>query len=1659
MPSTYAELHCHTNFSFLDGASTAEDLVERAAQLGLPALAVTDHDGLYGVVRFALAAEAAGIRPILGVEIELLDAAIPDPHGIVVPARRPWRPGGARAREARDGSTGASAGTTGTGGTGGATGPSAADGLPARPRPSRSRLPGHRRIVKEDLRGIGERQRGPHLVLLARDGTGYRSLCRLISRANLDGTKRVPRFRQALLEANHEGLVALSGCRDGEIARRLRVGDREGAAQVARQYAALFPGMPGSRGRGAESPASSGFFLELSHHLLPDDDWLAGETAALADELGLPVVVTNDVHFARPEDRELGDVLTAIFHGRTLDTLADLRRPDGESYLKSADEMAALPPGRESAAPDPQPGDDARPHGAPRHGAPDDRTSRRWREGMATSVELAETCSVDLGFEQYRFPGFAVPKGETSFSYLSELCWAGARRRYHPMTPAVVDRLAHELGVIERAGLAEFFLICWDLMRFAREQRIPAQGRGSATSSIVSYTLGISRVEPIQHNLLFERFINEGRTTYPDVDIDFSSERREEVIQYVYNRYGPEHTGMVCNLVTYRARSAVREVGYALGFPRPLVDRVAKALETYDSVMVRRDLEADGGFAEFFRRPGEPDIDAAGAGRGPREDAVRATAALTAARGLTDAMGQLNHARGGRFGAELSAEHGDGRQARPEDVGRAEAALAPDDAAARGEAAVGEELIDGMGQLNKRMPLVGKVPPWRQPPEPVDPAAPRPFAWLAAPNAAAASELGQIATTVDLGHQTDGPRRAAAGSATEHVPTQAWLGMDSRTERGLEHVIGSSGEPKSNDIDIWQKARFPRAGAEAVSGVEPGPSRSGMWEEAPQSPPAIRPGRSGDDEGGPGDTPASVAWLRAGRGTGYGGGPRALESAQGTVDGRAIDPESGALAPPPRRTDAGARATDRLGRPNHWDPPAPAWNAMGRGGSASGGNVASAGIVTSGGIVASGGVGARGGSGLVRPEAHSSVARVEPEPVPQARGGSTVGLSDWERWLEFCARIDGFPRHLSIHSGGMLVTAAPLIDIAPLERATMKDRVVVQFDKRDVETLKLIKLDLLGLGMLAAIDETLQLIEHDCATCIVLDSIPEQIPEVFEMVRAADTVGVFQIESRAQMQTLPKSRPSTLDDLVVEVAIIRPGPIQGNAVHPFLRRKQGLEPVTYLHPSLEPVLRDSMGVILYQEQVMRIAIEVAGFSPAESDGFRRAMGTWRSTREMEKLHEQFHDGCMRQPGMTEEIAEELFRQVSAFASFGFAKSHAAAFARTAYESAFLKLFYPAQFLVGLVNAQPMGFYPVEVLVNDAKRHGVSVLPVDLNHSSYKTTTEWVGQPGWVLAGAAGDDGSHDDPAADPGEPLPGDCGIEAYARPVRSSACVIPSTAGRAQWAAESATGWGVRLGLHLVKGIGEQHQEVLDRELERGAYTSLADVVERTGLPEETLERLIRTGALDSLSRPRRELLWQLREVTGASRGRVDGKASRVTTRAAGKKSAAAGRPMDLRLPATEAPELPAITEVERLGDAYAVVGLDAKRQVIELFRPSLGTIGVVTAAELADRTPGPVRIAGLVVTRQHPMTARGTVFLALEDETGMVNVTLWPDAWARLRAVVRRHALLLVDGELQRESSVVNVIAHEVRPLTQVVEAVAGREGPEGVRQLGHAGMRRLG
>ena len=491
-----------------------------------------------------------------------------------------------------------------------------------------------------------------------------------------------------------------------------------------------------------------------------------------------------------------------------------------------------------------------------------------------------------------------------------------------------------ELDVIQRTNLAEFFLIVHEIMEWAREHGVPGQGRGSAADSIVAYLLGITRVDPIAHNLLFERFLHVDHQGTPDIDIDFSTDHREQVIQHVYDKYGAERTGMVANVVTFQPRLAVREVGRAMGFPEPIIDRLAKS-------------------------------------------------------------------------------------------------------------------VDG----------------WR--------------------------------------------------------------------EGGVEDALEAAG---------------------------------------------------------------------------------------------------------------------------------------------------------------------------LQPHAAS-------------------GALPWRQFLEILRAIDGAPRHLSIHVGGMLVTGEPLVDVVPVERATMEGRVVVQFDKDDVEDLGLIKMDLLGLRTLSAVAECLDLIERSHGVRPDLDALPLDDPRVYDMICAVDTIGLFQIEFRAQQQSLHQSQPREFNDLVVQVAIIRPGPIQGDAVHPYLRRRQGLEPVTYLHPSLEPILSETRGVILYQEQILRIVMDLAGYSAGEADRFRRAMNRHRSRLEMQSLHDGFVRRCAEHGGLGEDVAEKLFRSVAGFAEFGFCKSHAAAFARTVYETAWLRLEYPAHWLCALLNAQPMGFYHPSVLVDDGKRHGIRTLPVDVTRSRARCTVE------------------------------------------------------------------------------------------------------------------------------------------------------------------------------------------------------------------------------------------------------------------------------------------------------------------------------------------------
>jgi DNA polymerase III alpha subunit len=1293
MPDVYSELHAHSNFSFLDGASHPEELIARAAMLAMPALAITDHAGLYAAVRIWKAAREtetdaarhAGlspVRPIVGLEL-----TIPRTEDELRLARR--------GRKLN---------------------------LPLRGEQASRGWP-------------GEYHAGPmpgdHLVLLARDVDGYTALSRLASRGHLAGEKQFPVFERALVQAALDDarghLVGLSGCRNGEIPRLLLAGERDAALAAARAWAARFAG--------------TDFAIELGHHLGPDDDWLLAQLVDLANEVGLPTAVTNEVHYADPDGHRLQDVLVCIRHGATLEEARELLLPNAEYRLKAGAEMARI-------------GDDL----------PDERSRRAWEAGMARSAEIASQCTLALGFERYRFPGFSVPEGETAFSYLYQLAHDGLLRRYRPVTKQALKQLTHELDVIERTNLAEFFLIVWDLMEFARRRKIIGQGRGSAGDSIVAYCLGITKVDPIEHKLLFERFINEARAL-PDIDIDFDVNRREEVIQYLYAKYGADHAAMVCTIVTYRARNAVREVAKALGFPAEGIDGLAKALDTRDASDVARDLALDGSFAWLF-----------------------------------DELG----------------------------INMADTAVPPG--------------RDGRGTAELVRPTSDSS--WNHRPRPALDPRPRPV-----------SESGWLP-----------PKRArvldASVVSVRHEATET-----KRYARSGELAGGELRVPTPRD----NGSPGPSSGRPALVRLDP---ESGMPVEERRRVPVVP------------EASAAAPWSHQIPPT-------------ATLGGTETDLEG--------QRHRISKISDADQPPN--DATSVIWQL---------------------------------------PEEH------EHGPVHAPR-------NRWQWLLELCAEIDGFPRHLGIHVGGMLVTRTPLIELVPIERATMPDRVVTQFDKEDVEQLGLVKIDLLSLRTLGVVSDALDRIERDTGRRIDLDSLPHDDLEVFHSIQAADTVGMFQIESRAQMQALPKARPERFEDLVVQVAIIRPGPVQGNAVHPYLRRRAGEEPVTYAHPSLRPILEDTLGVILYQEQVMQVAIEVCGYTAVEADIFRKAMGSHRSHAKMQAERPRFIGGAMK-TGLTEGEAEELFQKCSAFAEFGFARAHAAAFAKISYDTAWLKRYYPAHYTVGVLNNQPMGFYSPAVVINDAKRHGTRVLPIDVNESAWEHDTR----------------------------PNPDD-----------------------------EAHPYAIRLGLRQVKGIDERAREILERERARGPYTSVRDFVARTRLGEQVVERLISIGAFDWTDAPRRELLWQLR----------------TTLADADPEHPALGLTDDAQR--ALGASLPPMTDSERVAADYRDTGVSPHLHAVELFRERLASCGVITVAEAARRRDrSHICLAGLAVSVQHPMTAKNFVFIALEDETGMINVTLRPNVYQAHRALLHRHPLLVIEGRLQVEGAVLNVVANRLRSVDETLD-----------------------
>ena len=1051
----YAELHCQSNFSFLNGASHPEQLAEEAARLGLEALAITDQNGFYGIVRFAEAAKAVGLPTVFGAELTLdiirYEPGLPDPPG-------------------------------------------------------------------------------EHVVLLADGPAGYARLARAISLGQLDGEKSAPRFRLAQLSevaagdgpaAQQNAWWVLTGCRTGVVPAALV---RDGPAAAARQLQKLISLFGRER-----------VVMELWDHGDPLDSARNDALAEIAARHDITCIATNDVHYATPQQRRLATALSAVRARRSLHDMDPWLSAGATAHLRS--------------------------------GAEQDRRFARYPGVVAAAAEMGRSAAFDLSLVAPNLPPFDCPNGPdgrplTEMQHLRGLVEQGGHRRYGPR-PAAGEvqsvrakawrTIDHELDVIEGLGFPGYFLVVWDIVRFCEEADILCQGRGSAANSAVCYALGITKADAVSLGLLFERFLSPERDGPPDIDIDIESDRREEVIQYVYNKHGRHHAAQVANVITYRARSAVRDMAKALGYA-----------------------------------PGQQD---------------------------------------------------------------------------------------------------------------------------------------------------------------------AW----------------------SKQVDAW------------------------------------------------------------------------------------------------------------------------------------------------------GGV--------------STTAKQSDQTIPPAV-------------LELAAEVEDAPRHLGIHSGGMVICDRPVIEVCPVEWGRMENRSVLQWDKDDCAAAGLVKFDLLGLGMLSALHYAIDLVREHQGYEIDLAQL-EQDEQVYAMLCKADTVGVFQIESRAQMATLPRLKPRTFYDLVVEIALIRPGPIQGGSVHPYIRRRNGQEPVTYLHPLLENSLGKTLGVPLFQEQLMQMAIDVAGFTPSEADQLRQAMGSKRSRARMEKLRERLFAG-MAERGIVGDVAEELFVKMSAFANYGFPESHSVSFAYLVYASSWIKLYEPAAFCAALLNAQPMGFWSPHSLVQDARRHGVLTRSPDLNQSLAKATLQ-----------------------RDP-----------------------------------DSFTGQAVRLGLGSVRGIGDNLAEEIEAErVANGSYRDPEDLARRVpALDLAQLEALATAGAFtECFGMERREALWT---VGAVSQSRPDRLAGVVT--------------------GTVSPRLPGMDPVEvAVADLWAT-GVAPDGHPTKFLREQLNAWGVVTSAGLWDREPRTkVLVAGVVTHRQRPMTAQGTTFMNLEDETGLMNIVCSKGCWARFRRIAREAPALLIRGTLERNEGVINIVAEQLIPL----------------------------
>ena len=1020
----YAELQCCTNYSFLRGASHADELVAQAAGFEYAALAVTDHNSLAGVVRAHVAAKAAGLKLVIGAE-----------------------------------------------------------------------------IVPDDA---------PPVLLYAPDRKAYGRLSSLISRGRRSAEKGDCQLQFQDLADHAEGLLAILLSPANE--------EIDNAVTGLAPYRALF----GDR-----------CYLGAALHRGPNDAAELGRRIELAKRLRLPLIAVNDVHYHHPLRRFLHDVVTAIRHGVTVAELGERRFPNAERHLKSPAEMARL--------------------------------FGRCPEALTRTLELAERCNFSLDELRYEYPEELSPPGTTPAEHLATLAWAGAGVRYPAGVPEKVDLLLRrELQLIEELRYEAYFLTVWDLVKFARSQGILCQGRGSAANSAVCYCLGVTSVDPDRTDVLFERFVSREREEAPDIDVDFEHERREEVIQYIYRKYSRDRAALVAEAICYRPRSAVRDVGKALGFSLDCIDRLAKNVDSF----------------------------------------------------------------------------GD------------EARLA---------------------------------------------------------------------------------------------------------ERARE------------------------------AGLDP---------DAPE-----------------------------------------------------------------------VKALNQLAR-----------------------------------------------------------------------------------------ELLGFPRHLSQHVGGFVITRGPLAELVPLENAAMPERTVIEWDKDDIEALGILKVDCLALGMLTAIRKCFDLVSHHHGAMWTLATVPAEDAAVYDMICRADTIGVFQIESRAQMSMLPRLQPRCFYDLVVEVAIVRPGPIQGGMIHPYLRRRSGVEPVTYPSAAVEEVLAKTFGVPIFQEQVMRLAMVAAGFSAGEADQLRRAMGAWKRSGVIEQFREKLRAGMVAN-GLPTGFADQLYEMIRGFGEYGFPESHAASFALLTYVSSWLKCHYPAAFTAALLNSQPMGFYAPAQLVRDAQAHGVEVLPIDVNLSDWDCTLR-SGTDGILL------------------------------------------------------------QLGFRLIHGASEEMARRLTEARAAGAFRSLPEFMRRTALSRAALVRLAGADAFGSLELGPRPALWH-----------------------------ALSRHEELPLFAglddeAPTPPLAAVPLGEQIAADYNTTGLSLKAHPLSLVRSELKRRRVTPNAgllDLADKSK--VRVAGLVLVRQRPATAKGTTFITLEDETGISNVVVWPRVWEKHRRSARTAAALYVEGRVERAGSVVHIIADRMADLSDLLDGITSR------------------